>query len=143
MTPYAFGQSLLSQLQSLALSEGVTLPTPAYTVLAEPVIDCASTIVALTGMEQSGDPSLDFCGSPQYGTYNIIIARECAVVFDDNGYTDVTAAGTVSTQLSTDGELLWSFANQLDDYLIKTWSVGFVIEGGLSVASLLLTTGIR
>lgn len=145
MTPFEKCQALKSELEGIAAdyeSSGYLLPDSRYCVLSEPVIDCESVIIALTGLSvvEGFDTT---CGPPQLGTFIIAISRECAVPFDEDGLTNPAQAETIAELQGLDGDMLWLFASRHSPFVDKMpWSVGFVIMGGLMITSLQLTTGI-
>lgn len=141
MTPLAKAKALLTLVESAADTAEVELPSQRYAVLGEPVVDCESVIIALTGVGQPDEFNVH-CGVPQLGTFSIIVARGCATMYDQEGKTIPSKADAVADAQSTDSEFLWSFANGYQEYLSKTWSLGYAITGGIAITSLLLTTGI-
>lgn len=143
MTPFGKATQLLGQIVAAAAAEDpvLVLPERRYSLVAEPVVDCESVIIALTGINQPEEFDAN-CGIPQIGSFAIIIARDCAGVADQNGVTIIERAEEVATQQARDGDFLWSFANSYREFVSKSWSVGFSITGDLSITTMLLTTGI-
>lgn len=141
MTPYEKAEQILDQLVTAAAAAGVVLPERRYALVAEPVVDCESVIIALTGVTQPElfDPS---CGVPQLGTFSVIIARDCAGTANQDGTTNIERATVASAAQAIDGDLLWSFANGYQEFVSKTWNIGYVVTGDLAITSMLFTTGI-
>lgn len=145
MTPLAKARELLTELNAFAITQPVPvdLPSRQYAQLGEPVVDCASVIVALTAMEPHPLTEVG-CSPVQLGTFQLLIIRSCSWVVDnDSGITDVDSMTDVADTADTDGQLLWAFADQLDEFVSKEWSVGWALtDAGLGVSSLQLSTGI-
>jgi len=145
VTPFEKCKALQAELESLAAGyeeAGYTLPARRYAVLGEPVIDCESVIIALTGMVVPEGYDIN-CGPPQLGTFSVVIARDCATPFDEEGVTIPAEAEALAVDQGVDGDMLWLFANRHQPYAAKLpWTIGFVVTGGLAVTSLQLTTGI-
>lgn len=141
MSPLEKAKLILLDVVGQAASAGISLPERQYAVLGNPVIDCAGVIVALTALvaPEDFDPH---CGVPQLGSFTVIISRDCAAMYDEHGNTNMAKADDVSTDLSEDAQFLWDYANGYNEFVSKTWNVGFNISGGLATSSLLLTTGI-
>lgn len=141
MTPKEKADSLLGLIQTEASAADLHLPETQYSVLGEPVIDCASVIVALTDIVHvAGYP--EGCGAPQLGTFVIAITRDCSIMFDPNGNTIPDKADEVATIMSLDSDFLWDWANGYNHYISKSWTMGYTLTGGIGIVSMSLTTGI-
>lgn len=143
MTPFEKCKALQAEFEALAAGYAdYVLPERRYAVLGEPVVDCESVIIALTGMvvPEGFDTT---CGPPQMGTFSVVIARDCATPFDEEGVTIPTEAEALGVDQGVDGQMLWLFASRHQPFAVKPpWTIGFVITGGLMVTSLQLSTGI-
>lgn len=143
MNPLEKCKALQAELETLAGGyEGYVLPARRYCVLAEPVIECEGVVIALTGVAvpEGFDTT---CGPPQLGTFNITIARDCAMPFDNDGITIPEQAEAISLEQAVDGDMLWLFASRHQPFVSKPpWTIGYVVSGGLMITSLLLSTGI-
>ena len=138
MTPLEYGQELLDDLKARVLSA----PANSYAQLGPPIIDCESIIVAATGADGQPLSGVPNCDIAQIGTYSVSIARDCSDVANEDGTTDVTALNKVSEQQDTDAKSLWEWAEGLDFFITKSFSVGWVITGGLAITTLTLTIGV-
>lgn len=144
MTPWGKADSLLKDLISAAGVAHLSLPERRYAQLGEPVVACAAVQVALTGLEQAGpeyQPQAG-CVTAQVGTFVVIIARDCAVVFNDDGTDDPKLVVDVSQDMSEDGDFLWNWANEVETFITKTMSLSWILEGGLSITSVSMTLGV-
>lgn len=143
-TAYDTATALLASLVSDAATESLTLPTVQYVVTGEPVVDCPSVIVALTGINiPEGFTNAIHCAPPQLGSFDVIIARDCGTQFTPDGSTIPSAADTIAAAAAADGDFLWGWASRYAEVVDKTWELGFVTTGGLAITSLLLTTGVQ
>lgn len=141
MNAYEKAKQLLQELTGSYSADGVGLPERQFVVMGEPVVDCDLVLVAVSSISAPGEFPQN-CGVPQSGSFVIVIARDCANIYDSNGETIVDEAEDVARQQAEDAEFLWQFASDYQSYTEKSWDVGFAITGGLSIVSLTLTTGI-
>lgn len=142
MSPLEKAQQILDQLVDKAADESFTLPTQQYPQTGDPVIACALFTVAVSSVLVAEAYGPNACNASQLGTFSIVIARDCGNTSRQDGSDDPAAVAAVSQTLSADGEFLWSWINNYIAYLSKEWSVSYVIQGGLSMATMQLTTGI-
>lgn len=143
MTPWGKADALLKDLVAAAGIAHLPLPERQYAQLGEPVVACAAVQVALTGLEQAGpEYQPQACDTSQVGTFVVIIARDCAVVFNDDGTDDPKLVVDASQDMSEDGDFLWVWAESVPTFITKTLSLGWILEGGLSITSVSMTLGI-
>ena len=137
-TPLEFGKALLDDLTAVV----VPLPGERYATLGNVVVSCESLIVSSTGVDGQQLSDVPQCDVVQIGGYVISLARECSNVANDDGTTNVAVAETVSVKMDKDAETLWNWAQGLEVYITKDYSVAWVITGGLAITTLSLTVGI-
>ena len=138
-TPLEQADLFLKQLQDRCQS----FPSLAYTQVGSQVVGCESLIVAVTGVDgQALGPQNLKCDFAQIGTFVITVARDCAIEFDDEGFDDPVEISRISQQIDADGDCLWAWAQNLDPYLQKDFSIAFDLTGGIAITSLQLTIGI-
>jgi hypothetical protein len=139
MTPYEKAQDLLKSLEVACPN----LPTLAYAQIGGQVVSCESLIIAATGADgQPQDPLNLKCAFNQIGTFVITVARDCAFEATEDGVDDPVEVARVSAQMDQDGDCLWGWAQNLDPYISKDFSLGFTLQGGLAITSMQLTLGI-
>lgn len=143
-TPYDRAKSLLDDFIAFATVRQYSLPTRRYAQIGDVVRDCASVIVSATSLYPGPLYDPVTCVSPRTSTFLIDIIRDCAVVYSDDGITNVEALEEVSAQGSADAQLLYEFAESVDGWTSKEpWTVVWSIsEGGTQVASLQITIGV-
>lgn len=155
MTPYEKAQQILDEVKALADSRFLILPGPEmnhYAQVGNNVIACAGVTVTYTG--SNVDPLTPAnaeniaafqsmqCGPGQLGIFNIVIARDCANIANQDGTDDPVKVAALSALMDADGQLLWDFAVAYDAWISKDWSTGHAIDGALGISTLLLTTGV-
>lgn len=149
MTPFEKAQQLLQSLVDYGDAKvssgdwpGYSLPTIQYAQMGEPVVACELvTVAGSTVVPHAAYGPVD-CNASQLGTFFVIIARDCANISDNDGITIPEVAEEVSALIDRDGQLLWDWAANLDDYLSKEWSVAWALVGATGVTTLQLVTGI-
>lgn len=143
-TPLDRAKAIRDDLIAFATARAYSIPTTRFVQVGEIVRDCESVIVSVGSL--TPDPLYDpvQCVSPRSANFLVEIIRACAVVYDQQGLTIPSILEDVSDQASSDGELLYEFAQELDGWSSKQpWSVVWSLaEGGLSVTSLQITMGI-
>lgn len=143
-TPYDRAKALLDDFIAFSTAHDYKLPTRRYAQVGEVVRDCESVIVSVNSI--APDPGYDpiTCVFPRTSTFMVDIIRNCAVVYNDDGITNVPAMEEVSEIAAADGQLLYDFGASIDGWTSKgAWSVVWSIsEGGVQVASLLITIGV-
>jgi hypothetical protein len=143
-TPYDRAKALLDDFIAFATSHDYPLPTRRYAQVGEVVRDCASVIVSVNSI--TPDPGYDpvTCVFPRASTFLVDVIRDCAVVYNDDGITNVPVLEEVSEIAAADGQLLYDFGASIDGWTSKAaWSVVWAIsEGGQQVASLQITIGV-
>lgn len=144
MTPLEKAQQLLDDLNTYATAQSVTLPTLQFTKysVVTPVVTCASVISAIIDLSLVGDEYTPQCNPIQQGTFLLIITRDCAVEFHDDGTDNPAAIAPIAATMDDDTQLLWDFLTQYLPYTTKTWNVTWNVEGGLAITSARLVTGI-
>lgn len=137
-------KALRDDLVAFAVARSYALPANRYVQVGEIVRDCEAVIVSVGSLTPDALYDPVACVSPRSATFLAEIVRACAVVYDSQGLTIPATLEAVSEQASSDGELLFAFAQEVDGWTSKQpWSVVWSLaEGGLSVSSLQLTIGI-
>lgn len=142
-TPIGKARELLSLLETAAGAASLSLPETRYAQLGEVVVTCAAVIVTLQNLDPAGpEYGSPGCVTSQIGTFSLIIARDCGVVYDDDGVDIPALVEDASEDMSEDGDFLWEFAAGLDMYLQKNWAVTWSLPGGLLISTLSLTLGV-
>lgn len=141
VTPLEKAKQILADINTFASASSVDLPGHQYAQTGTPVIACAGLIVAVTNVSIAAgyDPT---CGAAQSGTFVVTLTRDCGVEFNEDGSDNVDAITAVSAEADADAQMLWDYANQLEIYLTRTWSVSWALIGGLGITTLSLTIGI-
>lgn len=144
MNPLDKAKALLAELVTKADVAGLGLPSIRYYQIGDAVVTCGSVIVTLTRMDPAG-PEYQVasgCMSSQVGSFVITIARDCGVIFDEDGVDVPALVINASEDMSADGDFLWGFAAGLPTYIARDYSVTWVLTGALLITSLTLTVGI-
>lgn len=145
MTPLEKAQQILDQIVAKAtpLGPDYVLPDLRYVQLGTPVISCASVIVAGLSLATDG-ASLGIlnvdCDAMQVCTFQVTIARDCSWVANEDGSDDPTRVAQASAMLSSDGELLWDYAQHFVPMVTKQWNNAWDLIGGIGISTLALTT---
>ncbi len=153
MTPFSKGKELLADVVSYAETAHVVLPKTQYAQIGNNTIACAGVYVTALGTDRQtlenstavnfgSELQLQVCGVVQLATYNIVIARDCANIANQDGTDDPVRVAALSDELDLDGELLWNFAEQYEAWNTKTYSMRWEIEGNLAYTSLSMTIGV-
>lgn len=145
MTPYEYAEALRKEFEDFAhnCQPAVTIPEMSYSKLGEQVIACESLIFAVTDI--SAQPLFEngmVCGFIQVGTIVVTLARECSYEMRDDGSEDVDQVTAIAVQLDRDSDCLWDWAQRVEPFIVKDFSIGFVNTGGLAITSLTLTVGV-
>lgn len=143
-SPLDRAKSLRDDFVAFADAQSYALPENRYVQIGDIVRDCEAVVVAVGSL--APDPFYEpvVCVSPRSATFLVEIIRKCAIAYTREGMTIPNVLESISEQGSTDGQLLYEFAQQIDGWSSKQpWSVVWSLaEGGLQVASLQITIGI-
>ena len=146
MTPLEYAEHLRKEFEDFALGcdPVVKLPELSYSKMGDPVIACEALIFASTNVDAT--PLFDEvgakCGVIQVGTFIAALARDCAYEMNEDGSDNVVEVKRISEQIDHDGDCLWDWALTVDGYMVKDFSLGFAITGGLAITSLQMTIGV-
>lgn len=148
MSPYEKAQAILAALEVRAAAESPeprALPPVRYAQMGAPrTVTCESLIVGTTSVTADGADDTEGinCDAIQLGTFALVYALDCAWTSEDDGTDDPTKVAAASARMDDAGDFLWGYANDLDPFLSKEWSMAYTWTGGLGIATLTLTTGI-
>ncbi len=148
MNAYTKAGQLLELIEAAALplEPEYTLPSQRYARVGTAVVSCACVQVAALDMNidgaNSGITNVICDDAIQVSTFACIIARDCAFVSNEDGSDDPARVGEASAIAAQDSEFLWNWAQTYDEYLSKTFNVGWLFTGGILITTLSLTTGI-
>lgn len=148
VTPYQKAQAILDELVNRATSvepEPLDLPSVRYAQIGAPqTVTCESLIVGASSITADGADDLETiaCDAVQLGTFVLIWAIDCAFVANEDGTDDPVRVAQASERMDAAGNFLWSYANELDPFLSKEWTMTFALAGGLGITTLTLITGI-
>lgn len=148
MSPYEKAKAILAELEARAAAvspEPLDLPSVRYAQIGAPqTVTCASLIVGTATIAADGADDFEDirCDAIQLGTFVLIYALDCSWVANDDGTDNPVKVAEASERMDAAGNFLWAYANELDPYLSKEWSMAYALTGGLGIATLTLTTGI-
>ena len=148
MSPYEKAQAILADLVARAAAESPeprVLPSIQYAQIGAPrTVTCESLVVGAATVAADGadDSESIMCDAIQVGTFMLVYALDCSWTSDEDGTDNPELVAEVSGRVDAAGDFLWAYANELDPFLSKEWSLGFTMTGGLGIATLTLTTGI-
>jgi hypothetical protein len=145
VTPFQKAQDFLQQLNDRAMLDGTTLlPGIQYAQIGMPDMACESLIVAVTTVApdagEEGGPVI--CDASQMATFLVVWCQACSWVSDDSGINDPAKVAEVSARMDAAGTFLWDWANEMDAYLSKQWTLGWASAADLGITTLTLTTGV-
>jgi hypothetical protein len=145
MTPYEKAQQFLESLEGRAAAQVpvVELPTIRYAQIGTPDMACASVIVGVTTINpDAADEGPVVCDASQLATFLIVVCLECSWTADEEGINDPVLVADASARLDVIGQFLWDWANELDPFVSKEWTLGFTSSADLGIATLRLITGV-
>lgn len=142
MTPYTKARSLLDDIVEQADTSHVTLPETRYAQVGTPVVAAPEVTVACPSIDQATEASQTRCAVPQLGTFQLIIARGCPDIANNDGTNDPEAVAKASEMIGQDVDILWAVCNAYEAYVSKRWSASWQITGNLAITTVTLVTGI-
>jgi hypothetical protein len=125
---------IIRSLEKAAESDHrITIPSPAYTGVANPVVSCEAIQVYMIRITEDNDPNS--CGCGQMANIVATVSRDCGFLANDDGTDKPELVSEFSELMSLDGHVLASMASL---YLDANWAVEFMLTGGIGITSLTL-----
>lgn len=148
MNSYEKAQQILGLIvsEALPLEPDFTLPELQYARVGTPVVACASLQVSALDMNTDGANvgllNVLCDDAIQMTNFACILSRECAWTANEDGSDDPAQVAAMSVVGAADAAFLWDFAQHYDEYLSKSFSVGWSTNGGLVITTLNMLTGV-
>jgi hypothetical protein len=144
MTPLDKAKQILAEINTYAIAVGHSIPIRQYTQVGALVVDgCESMAIALSATVPDAAFGPLQCNVSQNSTFSIYLMRSCSWSSDQEGITIISILESSSAIVDADGQFLWNFANQYQEYLSKSWTLQYsLLDAGVGVSLLTLVTGV-
>lgn len=144
MTPLDKAKQILTEINSYAIAVGYSIPIRQYTQVGALVVDgCEALAIALTSTVPDGAIGPTQCNVSQSSTFNIYLMRACSWSSGQDGLTIIPQLEAVSAVIDADGQFLWDFAYQYQEYISKSWTLQYSLaDAGVGISLLQLVTDV-